>query len=157
MFNLPRTILQLAQDAKEKGRVLVLATGVFDVLHHEHRNFLKAAKAVGDILVVGLETDRRVREIKGVGRPVNSQLARKANLESWGIANAVFILPDDFHLNYRREELIGLLRPKILAASSHTAHLEEKARVMGQVGGEVRIVYQHNPDVSSTKLINKQA
>jgi cytidyltransferase-like protein len=155
-MNIDQTIVRLAQDTNQKNRTLILATGVFDVLHQEHRNFLGAAKAVGDVLIIGLETDRRVKVIKGVDRPVNNQETRKANLSAWHLANAVFILPEDFHLAHRREELIKLLRPKILAVSSHTEHLEEKARVMGLIGGEVRVVYQHNPETSTTKLLVRQ-
>src|SRR3990172_12032671 len=56
------------------GKKIVLVTGVFDLLHDEHRNFLKVAKKAGDFLIVGLESDTRVRALKGVGRPVHDQL-----------------------------------------------------------------------------------
>jgi len=156
MIKLPTSLEQLVKNTREKNQKLVLVTGVFDILHKEHQNFLKTAKRIGDVLIVGLETDGRVKEIKGVNRPINSQLVRKTNLENWGIADAVFILPADFHLTHRREELIKLLRPKILAVSSHTAHLEDKANIMGRVGGRVQVIYQHNPAVSTTQLINQQ-
>ncbi|MFH2118610.1 MAG: adenylyltransferase/cytidyltransferase family protein [Candidatus Paceibacterota bacterium] len=156
MINLPAQIIRLVEDTKEKDDILVLVTGVFDVLHKEHRHFLQVAKKIGDVLLVGIESDRRVKAIKGVKRPINSQEARKAKLKLWRIADEVFILPEDFHLQSQREELIRILQPDILAVSSHTKHLKEKARAMGLVGGELRVIYQHNPLTSSTKLINHQ-
>ena len=61
----------------------ILVTGVFDLLHQEHINFLTKAKAVGDILVVGLETDTRVKQLKGFNRPINSTKDRLQNLENF--------------------------------------------------------------------------
>ena len=105
---------------------------------------------------MGIESDRRVKAIKGADRPINSQEARKSKLEAWRIADAVFILPENFQLPSQHEELIKTLQPNILAVSSHTKHLQEKARAMGLIGGELRIVYQYNPIVSSTRLIGDQ-
>lgn len=75
---------------------VVLVTGVFDVLHKEHVAFLKKAKALGGTLYVGLESDVRVSALKGPTRPVNSEKVRKENIEKLGIADTVFILPEQF-------------------------------------------------------------
>jgi D-beta-D-heptose 7-phosphate kinase/D-beta-D-heptose 1-phosphate adenosyltransferase len=74
----------------------VLVTGVFDLLHEEHILFLKKAKALGDYLVVGIESDVRVKQMKGEGRPVNSQSIRVENLKSLNIIDEVFVLPQEF-------------------------------------------------------------
>lgn len=133
----------------------VLVTGVFDVLHQEHFNFLLAAKKYGTELIVGLESDSRVRQLKGDNRPIFSQQQRKKNLEKLAIADKVFILPEKFNSKADHLQLINKLKPDILAVSSHTAHLKEKQAIMKEVGGELKIVYQHNPAISSSKLINK--
>ncbi|KKS79400.1 MAG: Bifunctional protein HldE, partial [Candidatus Beckwithbacteria bacterium GW2011_GWA2_43_10] len=67
----------------------VLVTGCFDVLHSEHKKFLKAAKKLGGTLLVGLETDARTRQLKGPGRPINSLRLRLKNLQQLGIADQV--------------------------------------------------------------------
>ena len=129
------------------------ATGVFDVLHDEHRNFLQAAKKAGDLLIVGLEPDARVKLLKGEGRPVNGIENRLKNLDDWQIADALFVLPEDFGRKEHQESLIARLKPAILAVSSHTLHQDRKAAVMEKYGGELRVVHRHNPAVSSTKII----
>ena len=142
----------IAKLVSQPDQTVVLVTGVFDVLHQAHQEFLKLARKQGDILIVGLEADKRVRELKGDDRPVNDQQTRLANIE--GLVDAAFILPGDFHLVEKREALIKELKPNVLAVSSHTAHLEEKQRIMELVGGELRVVYDHQPDISSTKMIH---
>lgn len=115
-----------------------------------------AARAAGDVLVVGLESDQRVREIKGPSRPIHPQTQRQQNLEEWKIADAVFVLPEDFGDPTVREAFLAALRPDILAVSSHTPHLENKARLIARFGGELKVVYEHNPAVSSTRLLGQE-
>ncbi|MDQ5950976.1 MAG: hypothetical protein QG639_253 [Patescibacteria group bacterium] len=139
---------------KQKEKVLV--TGVFDILHQEHLIFLKKAASVGP-LYVGLESDIRVKRIKGDGRPVNSQQVRKKNLEELGIAQEVFVLPETFDSPEERLRFLNELKPTVLAVSSHSPHLENKARLMQEIGGRVEIVHQFNPEVSTTKILEERA
>lgn len=131
----------------------VLVTGVFDVLHEEHTNFLKKAKDLGDYLIVGLESDVRVRQMKGEGRPVNYQNIRKSNIEALKIADEVFILPEQFSKPEDHKKLIRKIKPDYLAVSSHTKFLDRKQAILDEFGGEVVVVHDHNPKISSTKII----
>ncbi len=135
--------------------MMILATGVFDVLHEEHLVFLRKAKALGGRLVVGIESDERVRRLKGLARPVHSETARRENLEKLGIADVVFVLPEQFDTPDDHRKLLATLRPDILAISSHTPHISEKQQLMQEIGGRVEIVHQHNPAVSSTILLER--
>ncbi len=139
----------------KKEKQVVLATGAFDVLHQEHINFLKKAKAIGDYLIVGVESDVRVKQMKGEGRPVYSQDVRVKNLENLQIADEVFILPEQFSKPEDHIALIKKIRPRFLAVSSHTHHLEKKQAILKQFGGDVVIVHEHNPEISTTKLLQK--
>ena len=130
----------------------ILVTGVFDILHQEHLLFLQKAAALGD-LYIGIESDVRVRKIKGEGRPVNSQEVRKSNLDSSQLAKGVFILPESFDSPDAHRKLLQEIKPDVLAVSSHTAHLESKSRLMQEIGGRVEIVHQHNPEISTTKIL----
>ena len=136
---------------KKHPRVLV--TGVFDILHTEHIKFLKKAKALGEELIVGIESDKRVRQIKGEGRPINNQEVRKKNLEKLGLADKVLILPEKFSLPEQHLKFLQQVKPDILAVSSHTAHQKEKSKLMELVGGKLMVVHQYNPEVSTTKMI----
>ena len=138
-----------------KKHLRVLVTGVFDILHKEHVKFLKKAKALGEELVIGIESDKRVREIKGKGRPVNSQEVRKKNLEKLGLADRVLILPEEFSQPTDHLKFLKKIKPDILAVSSHTAHQKEKAQLMRLVGGRLMVVHKHNLEVSTTKIIDK--
>lgn len=147
-------LLQLLKKARKERQTVVLATGVFDILHQEHINFLTKAKKEGDVLIVGLESDSRVKKIKGEGRPINQQNDRLKNLTSLNIADYVFILPEKFDSPTDHIALITQIKPDVLAVSSHTSHLEEKAKIVEKLGGRLKIVHQHNPGVSSTMLID---
>lgn len=130
----------------------ILVTGVFDLLHQEHINFLTKAKAVGDILVVGLETDTRVKQLKGFNRPINSTKDRLQNLENLKIADKIFTLPKSFNTPQDHLALLQKIKPDILAVSSHTPNLTNKKQLMKKIGGAVKVVHQLNPHISSSKL-----
>lgn len=131
----------------------VLVTGVFDLLHEEHIKFLKKAKELGDYLIVGLESDVRVKQMKGKQRPVNNQKLRKVNLEKLNIAEEVFVLPEQFNRPEDHENLIEKIRPNFLAVSSHTKYLDKKQEILKKFGGEVVVVHKYNPKISTTKMI----
>ena len=133
----------------------VLVTGVFDLLHQEHINFLKKAKAAGDTLIVGLETDSRVKQLKGKARPINSLNTRIKNLEALNIADKIFALPEKFNKPEHHSTLINQIKPDILAVSSHTPNLSAKKHLIESIGGELKIVHRHNSKISTTKLLDK--
>ena len=138
----------------EKNQV-ILVTGVFDLLHSEHVEFLKSAKALGDYLIVGVESDVRVQKLKGEGRPIQTADIRKTTIEALGFVDKVVILPNQFETDEEHLQLLKSIKPAILAVSSHTPHLNVKQRLMKIVGGKVVIVRQHNPSVSTTKTLQK--
>ncbi|MCR5645010.1 MAG: D-glycero-beta-D-manno-heptose 1-phosphate adenylyltransferase [Bacteroidales bacterium] len=88
---------------------VVFTNGCFDILHRGHVEYLAKAADLGDILVVGLNTDASVRRLKGEGRPVNNQEARALVLASLSFVDAVVLFDDDTPYN-----LIKTLRPDVL-------------------------------------------
>ena len=144
------------QDFKKRKQKVVLATGVFDLLHKEHKRFLKAAKKQGNILIVGLETDKRVKKLKGSQRPVWKLEKRLEKTAELSMIDYVFSLPNKFDTAADHKKLISLLKPQILAVSSHTPHLKEKQSLIKKYGGKLRVVLSFNPGISTSKiLINK--
>ncbi|MFH2022549.1 MAG: adenylyltransferase/cytidyltransferase family protein, partial [Patescibacteria group bacterium] len=75
---------------------VILVTGVFDLLHPEHIEFLKKSKALGGELIVGVETDERVGQMKGVGRPIQPAGQRVKQIMELGLADQVVVLPIEF-------------------------------------------------------------
>ena len=139
--------------AHNTHHTIVLVTGVFDLLHEEHIKFLRAAKALGDFLVVGVESDVRVRQIKGEGRPVESEQLRVQNVYNTHIPDVAFVLPEQFSTNADHEQLISEVRPNYLAVSEHTAHQTEKKVLVEKFGGQLKVVLPHNPLISTTLKI----
>lgn len=152
---LPEELNTVVREAQRKNQTVVLATGAFDLLHDEHKRFLQLASQVGDMLLVGIESDRRVGILKGEGRPVQDEAKRWQQVVALPPVTMAFVLPDHFD---NREDYLGLImtiRPHILAVSSHTPHLDRKQALMTLVGGEVKVVHQHNPNISTTQLLQK--
>ena len=133
--------------------VKVLATGVFDLLHSEHKKFLQQAKKIGDIFIVGVEPDSRVQKMKGKGRPLQPQDIRMQQLQSLPYVDKVLLLPEDFGEFEVRDAFLRKIKPDILAVSSSTPNLSSKRRIMKRFGGKVIIVLPHNPQVSTTKVL----
>lgn len=124
------------QPRRAAGATVVLANGCFDLLHVGHTRYLEAARAEGDILVVGLNSDRGVRELKGDGRPVMPE-AERAEL-------VAALEPVDYIVIFDTptvEPLIRELRPDVHAkGTDYTVEtVPERAAVEG-AGGRVAIV-----------------
>src|SRR3954462_958380 len=80
---------------KPRSRKVVFTNGVFDLLHRGHVEYLFAARALGDALVIGLNTDDSVRRLKGPSRPVNTEHDRATVLAGLACVDAVCIFNED--------------------------------------------------------------
>ena len=93
---------------------VVWTNGCFDILHRGHFEMLKYAKSQGDYLVVGIDTDQKVKKDKGPGRPFNDQFDRKFALESIRYVDEVIL----FNTANELENLIKNLKPDIMVIGS---------------------------------------
>ncbi len=146
-------MIEKLHEAHAQHKVVVLASGVFDLFHHEHANYLRAAKKAGDMLVVAIESNARTRELKGKNRPVYDEAKRLAAVCKIREVDYAFILPEDFNSKKAYEELVIQLKPDLYAVSSHSDHQENKRALMEKHGGKLVVVYEYNPHVSTTKMI----
>jgi D-glycero-beta-D-manno-heptose 1-phosphate adenylyltransferase len=96
-----------------KSHRIVFTNGCFDILHLGHVDYLARASDLGDVLVVGLNTDRSVRAIKGPPRPLQDEYSRSVLLASLSFVSAVILFDQD-----TPEDLIRLVRPDILVKGS---------------------------------------
>lgn len=92
----------------------VLVGGCFDILHYGHIHFLREAKKLGDYLVVILESDKRIKKLKGNLRPFHNQIQRKEILESLNFVDEVIILKDEM-TDQDYEETIIKINPDVIA------------------------------------------
>ena len=130
----------------------VLVTGCFDIIHPGHKEFLEAARKQGKILIVGLETDKRIKQLKGKDRPVNDEKKRLDNLAKLKIADFLFLLPEDFDKKNNHLVLLQLIKPSVLAVSSNSPHLKEKKKLVEKISGTL-FIFPLSPQYSTTKYL----
>lgn len=121
---------------KSAGKTVVFTNGCFDIIHSGHVEYLARAKALGDVLVVGLNTDSSVRRLKGTGRPVTGQDDRARVLSALSCVDAVTLFNEDTPLN-----LIKEVKPDILVkGGDYTRDTVVGADVVESNGGRVQII-----------------
>lgn len=134
---------------------IIFVTGIFDLLHVEHVRFLKAAKALGHRLVAGVESDFRVKKLKGKFRPIINQFDRKEMLEALSVVDEVIILPEEFDTAKQYEKILRDVGADIYAVSENSPFMENKRKICRRAGVKFRVVHKYNPEYSTTKLIEK--
>jgi D-beta-D-heptose 7-phosphate kinase/D-beta-D-heptose 1-phosphate adenosyltransferase len=118
---------------KSEGKTIVFTNGVFDILHVGHVTYLQEAKALGDILVVGLNADSSVKRLnKGPERPINDEQSRKKVLEALRCVDEVIIFDEDTPLS-----LIMAIRPKIIVkGGDYSEHVTDRRDPRYVVGSQ---------------------
>lgn len=128
----------------------VLVGGCFDLLHIGHIYFLEKAKALGDKLIVLLESDESIKKLKGDNRPIHSQEQRKRILEAVRYVDEVIAIP---HLKTDKEyfDVIKKINPSIIAFTEGDPILTKKLKQTELVGAKA-IILPKIPYVSTTAL-----
>jgi rfaE bifunctional protein nucleotidyltransferase chain/domain len=143
-------LVRLIAEAKANGASIVLANGCFDVLHAGHVRYLQGARALGDLLVVGINSDAQVARLKGSGRPVQPERERAEIVASLEAVSLVTIFPEP-----TVTELLLALKPDIHAkGTDYTEETVPERDVVRSFGGKVRIVGDPK-DHSTSELIRR--
>ena len=140
----------LEKVAPPRDRRLVFTNGVFDILHRGHVEYLYAARALGDALVVAINTDASVRRLKGPDRPINPDGDRALVLAGLGCVDFVTFFAED-----TPQRIIASLLPDVLVkGGDYTPEtIVGRAEVEG-AGGSV-VVIPFLPGRSTTEMVNK--
>ena len=101
---------RISRKTRSRKMKIVFTNGCFDILHVGHVEYLKKAKSLGDILIVGLNGDKSVRKIKGDSRPINNANDRARVLEALQCVDYITIFNDE-----TPEKIIEILKPDVLA------------------------------------------
>jgi len=148
----PDPLAVIADSLRAQGRKLVLTNGCFDLLHTGHVRYLQAARALGDALVVAINGDNSVRELKGEGRPMNTERDRAEVVAALECVSYVVIFPE-----VRVTRLLEKVRPAIYVKGGDytpaTLHPEERA-ALEKIGAEIRIL-PFEPGYSTSALLEK--
>ncbi len=135
---------------KGEGKRLVFTNGCFDLLHVGHVRSLAEAKGLGDVLIVGLNSDGSVRRLKGEGHPLVPQEERAEVLAALEAVDYVVIFEED-----TAERLLSLLQPHLyVKGGNYTLETLPEAPAVLCYGGEVRILFLA-PGVSTSSLIDR--
>ena len=135
---------------RRSGESIVLANGCFDLLHVGHTRYLAAAKALGDCLVVGVNSDEQARKLKGEGRPAVNETERAEVIAALRFVDLVTIFPEP-----TVTELIRDIKPNVHAkGTDYTEDNVPEREIVREVGGRVAIVGDPK-DHSSTELFSR--
>ena len=139
-------ITTLSKELKARGKKIIFTNGCFDILHAGHVRYLETAKSYGDILILGLNSDRSVTALKGEGRPINMQMDRAYILAALEAVDYVVVFDDDTPY-----DLIRSIKPHVLVKGGDYKGKE----VVGQdIADELKLV-QFVDGKSTTKTIEK--
>lgn len=139
---------------KQSGKTIVLAGGCFDILHKGHILFLEAAKKVGNILILLLESDESIKKRKGKDRPINSQINREIVLSA--VKYVDFIIPlSGVTTDQEYDRLMIQIKPDVIAITDGDLQTEKRKQQCKSIGAELKIVIKKIDNKSTTSLINK--
>jgi glycerol-3-phosphate cytidylyltransferase len=150
---LPReTLAAWRRRIRTEGRKLVVTNGCFDILHAGHVAYLEAARSQGDLLLVGLNADESVRQLKGPGRPLNSQADRATVLAALEAVDAVVIFTET-----RATEFLRAAQPDVYVKGGdfqvdQLPHDEVEA--VKASGGKI-LTLAHMPGLSTSNLVRR--
>jgi D-beta-D-heptose 7-phosphate kinase/D-beta-D-heptose 1-phosphate adenosyltransferase len=135
---------------QRQGKRVVFTNGTFDILHRGHVEYLQAARRMGDVLMVGLNTDASIRRIKGEKRPINKNRDRAAVLSALGCVDYVCLFGDD-----TPQRLIAAIIPDVLVKGADwSADAIVGKDIVEAHGGRVRRI-RLTPGRSTTNVIRK--
>jgi glycerol-3-phosphate cytidylyltransferase len=143
-------ILEILQDLKKQGKIIVTTNGCFDIIHVGHIKYLKQAKSLGDILIVGLNTDKSVKKLKGPTRPVNQENDRAEVLASLNPVDYVVLFDEDTPV-----ELLGKIKPNIhVKGGDYDLNTLPEAKTVQDINGKI-VFIPFIDGKSTTKIIEK--
>ncbi|MGH9241389.1 MAG: D-glycero-beta-D-manno-heptose 1-phosphate adenylyltransferase [Vicinamibacterales bacterium] len=140
----------LARSVQERGGRVVLTNGVFDLLHPGHVRYLAAARRLGDILIVAVNSDRSVRANKGPGRPLNPDRERAEVLLSLSSVDAAVLFDED-----TPHQVIETIQPDVLVKGADWAPTEIVGRDVVEARGGRVVRIDLAQGYSTTELIRR--
>ncbi len=141
-------IVEIRDKLKKEGKKIVFTNGCFDILHRGHVEYLAKAKGLGDVLIVGLNSDSSVRQIKGEGRPIVPQEDRAIILSSLHFVDYVVIFEEQTPY-----ELISKIVPDVLVKGSDWSPENVVGKDIVEANGGEVVLIELTPNRSTTNII----
>lgn len=140
------------EQIRRQGRMLVVTNGCFDLLHVGHVVYLEAARALGGTLLIGLNGDESVRQLKGPGRPLNPEWDRARVLAALGCVDGVCIFPEK-----RATRFLAMARPDFyVKGGDYTLETmdQDERHAVESAGGRIQFL-PFVPGKSTTALVGR--
>jgi rfaE bifunctional protein nucleotidyltransferase chain/domain len=148
----PESLPAWREAVRSTGRRLVVTNGCFDILHLGHVTYLEIARNLGDALLVGLNSDAAVRQLKGEGRPVNHEQDRAGVLAALESVDAICLFGDKSAARF-----LSVAKPDIyVKGGDYTLETlnQEERRIVETAGGRI-VIIPVVPGRSTTRLLEK--
>ncbi|MCX7821090.1 MAG: bifunctional D-glycero-beta-D-manno-heptose-7-phosphate kinase/D-glycero-beta-D-manno-heptose 1-phosphate adenylyltransferase HldE [Brevinematales bacterium] len=139
-------LLIVLDDLKKKGKRIVFTNGCFDILHRGHISYLFEAKRLGDVLVIGLNSDFSVKRLKGETRPINNEFDRALLLSALEMVDYIVLFNEDTPY-----EILSKIKPDILVKGGDY----KPEQVVGREFAKETIILNFIDGYSTTSIINK--
>ena len=137
-------------DLRARGRTIVFTNGVFDLLHPGHVRYLQQARALGDALIVGINSDRSVRTIKGPTRPITPEGERAELIEGLACVDAAVVFDEDTPW-----QLIAALQPDVLVKGADWAEDAIVGRDIVEARGGRVVRVPIEGEYATTRMIDR--
>lgn len=147
-------LTNLSKELKRENKKAVLVGGCFDVLHPGHTIFLEKAKKEGEILIVLLESDQKIKKLKGDRRPVHNQAERASVLVSLKWVDYVIELPF-METEEEYDQVIEKIKPQVIAATKGADDNSYKERSAKKVGAKIKYVTEMIGNHSTTNILSR--
>lgn len=144
--------IRISKKLRDGDKSIVLCGGCFDILHSGHIDFLEKAKKQGDVLMILLESDETIQQMKGAHRPINTHKERAKILSALSCVDYVVMLPR-LTKNDHYDELVISLKPAIIAITKGDPNKSHKVRQAKKISAHVRVVARKIENQSTTRLI----
>jgi rfaE bifunctional protein nucleotidyltransferase chain/domain len=141
-------LLELRQRWRAQGKSVVFTNGCFDLLHRGHIRLLEQARSLGDVLVLGLNSDASVRRMKGPSRPILNEGERAAMAASLDAVDAVVLFDEE-----TPREVIAAFLPDILVKGADWSHFIAGREEVEAAGGQV-MALELQPGYSTTNIVD---
>lgn len=143
-------LLEIVKNLKQENKKIVTTNGCFDILHVGHVRYLQKAKELGDILIVGVNTDSSVKKLKGPTRPINNENDRAEVLAALGCVDFTVLFSEDTPV-----KLLSEIKPDVhTKGGDYDVNNLPEAKVVQDNGGKL-VFIDFVDGKSTTNIINK--
>lgn len=143
-------VAAFVSEQRARGKRIVFTNGVFDLLHPGHVRYLREARALGDLLIVGVNADESVRRNKGPGRPITPQDERAELLAALASVDAVVVFPED-----TPADIIRRVQPDILVKGADWPADQIVGRDTVEARGGRVVLVPVEPGYSTTSIVER--